>query len=103
MRAERAGAGASGDVLRAADDAGRERRIDEYPPAVGSDVMTSLATTDSRRAVCTSTIGDSPVTVIVSSSVPTRRSALTANVAEPASSTPSRLTVLKPASVNVTV
>jgi hypothetical protein len=82
---------------------GASDRIDEYPPAVGSDVMTSLATTDSRRAVCTSTIGDSPVTVIVSSSVPTFSSALTLNVAVPASSIPSRLTVLNPANANVTV
>ena len=48
-------------------------------------------------------MGDSPVTVIVSSMAPTFRSALTVAVKEPVSSIPSRLTVLKPVSVKVTV
>ena len=52
--------------------------------------------------LCTSTIGDSPVTVIVSSSEPTRSSALTVDTNVPVSSMPSRLTVLNPVSVNVT-
>ena len=52
--------------------------------------------------LCTSTMGDSPVTVIVSSSEPTRRSALTVLVKVPVSSMPSRLTALKPVNVNVT-
>ena len=56
-----------------------------------------------RAAFCTSTTGVSPVTVIVSSSAPTFMSALICTVPEPASSMPSRLTVLKPVSENVTV
>jgi hypothetical protein len=52
--------------------------------------------------LCTSTIGDSPVTVIVSSSDPSRRSALTLAVSCPSSSIPSRLTVLNPVSANIT-
>ena len=51
----------------------------------------------------TLTTGASPVTVIVSSSAPTRSSASTLDVPVPARVTPSRLVVLKPASVNVTV
>ena len=52
---------------------------------------------------CVSTIGDSPVTVMVSSSVPTFMSALTCAVKSEVSSMPSRFTVPKPGSVNVTV
>ena len=59
--------------------------------------------TISRFAFCTSTTGDSPVTVTVSSSAPTFISAATVSVTEPASSMPSRLTVLNPGSVKVTV
>ena len=65
--------------------------------------MISRSMTRSRLVFCTSTSGVSPVTVIVSSSAPTRRSASIFAVNEPASTTPSRLTVLKPGSVNVTV
>ena len=43
------------------------------------------------------------MTVIVSASVPTFRSALTVAVNDPVSSIPSRLTVLKPVSVKVTL
>ena len=57
----------------------------------------------SRFALCTSTIGVSPVTVIVSASVPTLSSALMVAVNDPVSSMPSRLNVLNPCSVNVTV
>ena len=49
-----------------------------------------------------STIGDSPVTVIVSSSAPTRISAFTADVKLARLATPSRLTVEKPGSEKVT-
>ena len=63
----------------------------------------SLLSTTSRRTDCVSTIGDAPVTVSVSSSAPTRRSAFTVITPEPETSTPSRFTVLKPASVNVTL
>src|SRR5712692_2199696 len=54
-------------------------------------------------ALFTSTIGDAPVTVTVSSSAPTLISALTVAVKFAGSSIPSRLITLKPASVNVTV
>ncbi len=63
--------------------------------------MTSLVMTISRRAVCTSTTGDSAETVIVSEMAPTRISTGIVNVCVPVSSMPSRLTVLKPASVKV--
>ena len=64
--------------------------------------MRSLLIVVCRRTLCVSTIGVSPVTVIVSASAPTFRSAFTAAVNEPVSSMPSRFTVLKPVSVNVT-
>ncbi len=54
------------------------------------------------RALCTSTTGDSPVTVIVSSSEPTFKSRFTVATKLPDSSMPSRLTVVKPVSVAVT-
>ena len=52
--------------------------------------------------LCVSTIGDSAETVIVSSSAPTFSSALIVAVKSAVSSTPSRLTTLKPGSVKVT-
>jgi hypothetical protein len=55
-----------------------------------------------RLALVTSTIGLSPVTVIVSSSAPTRSSAFTVALKSLESSTPSRLNVLNPVSVKVT-
>ena len=48
-------------------------------------------------------MGDSPVTLTVSSSEPTDISACSVAANAPASSSPSRLTVLKPGRVNVTV
>ena len=65
--------------------------------------MASPLSVTSRLALCTSTTGVSPVTVIVSASAPTLRSALMVAVNEPVSSIPSRLTVLKPCRVKVTV
>ena len=65
--------------------------------------MTSPLSVCCRFALCTSTIGASPLTVIVSATVPTLRSAFTDAVNDPVSSMPSRLTVPNPASVNVTV
>jgi len=65
---------------------------------VYNDVMTV-----SRRVVCVSTSGDSPVTVMVSASAPTRISALIGTTPDPRTSTSSRLTTLKPLSVNVSV
>ena len=55
------------------------------------------------RAVCTSTTGDSPVTVMDSSSPPTRISALIVMTPPPESSRPSRMIVAKPGSVKVTL
>jgi hypothetical protein len=52
-------------------------------------------------APCTSTIGLSPVTVTVSSRAPRLNCAFTVAVKLPVSLMPSRLTVLKPVSVNV--
>ena len=54
-------------------------------------------------ALCTSTIGDSPLTVIVSATPPTFISMLTAAVNEPVSWMSSRLTVANPARLNETV
>src|SRR4029077_15567471 len=51
----------------------------------------------------TSTTGDAPDTVTVSSSAPTRRSAFTVAVKLAGSSMPSRLTVLNPGSVKTMV
>jgi hypothetical protein len=53
------------------------------------------------RVLWTSTVGDSPVTVTVSSSAPTRSSALTDATKSPLNSMPSRLTVLNPGNVKV--
>ena len=74
-----------------------------YARADGIAVMRSLLIVVCLRTLWVSTIGDSAVTVIVSASAPTFRSALTAALNEPVSSMPSRRTALKPASVNVTV
>jgi hypothetical protein len=70
---------------------------------VGIASMMSRVTTRCVTTFCTSTVGVSPVTVIVSSSEPTRRSTLMFAVNDAVSSTPSRRTVLKPCSANVTV
>ena len=72
-----------------------------YDFAAGMDVMSSLLIVTWRRTLCVSTIGVSPVTVMVSSSAPTFMSALMFAVNAPVSSMPSRLTVLKPVSVKV--
>jgi hypothetical protein len=63
--------------------------------------MTSSLSTAWRRALCVSTTGVSPVTVIVSETAPTRIWMLIAKTKEPVTSTPSRFTVLNPASVVV--
>src|SRR5262245_61116794 len=63
--------------------------------------MISWLSTVSRFVLCTSTTGVSPVTVIVSCSAPTRISIGIVSTAVPAISMPSRLTVLKPVSANV--
>ena len=55
------------------------------------------------RVLVTSTMGASPVTMTVSATPPTFRSAFTDAMKLPVSSTPSRLTVANPVSENVTV
>ena len=62
-----------------------------YPLAAGSACTSSLSIVRTRLALCTSTMGVSPVTVIVSASDPTVRSALTVATNEPDSTIPSRL------------
>jgi hypothetical protein len=68
----------------------------------GIAVITSRSMICCDRVLCTSTIGDSPVTVMVSSSAPILSSAFTVATKFPDSSMPSRLTVVKPGSANVT-
>ena len=63
---------------------------------VGIASMISWLSTRCCVVFCTSTIGDSPVTVTVSEISPTRRSALIVAENDPCSSTPSRLTLEKP-------
>src|SRR5665213_21797 len=81
---------------------GTSTRIALYEPAVGIALSTSFDNTVWRDAFWTSTMGVSPVTVMVSATAPTRMSALTLDVTNPESSTPSRFDVLKPDSVKVT-
>ena len=69
----------------------------------GMAATMSALSTVSRCVVWTSTTGDSPVTVMVSSSEPTFMSAGMVSVAVPLSSIPSRLTRLKPVSLKVSV
>jgi hypothetical protein len=70
---------------------------------VGSASRTSCVITTRCVMFDVSTIGDSPVTVNVSSSVPTFRSALIVAVKSDVNSMPSRMTVEKPGSSNFTV
>jgi len=70
---------------------------------VGTASMMSRVITFCCVTRCVSTIGDSPVTVTVSVIAPTFKSALTGAVKPVVSSMPSRLMMLNPASVKVTV
>ena len=70
--------------------------------AVGTVVRVSLLSVVCRRTLSTSTMGVSPLTVIVSATPPTFISALIEATNDPVNSTPSRLTVLNPGRVNVT-
>src|ERR1043166_2775527 len=81
---------------------GMSTAVAAHDLAVGTVVSTSLLSVVWRRTLWTSTIGVAPVTVIVSSREPTFMSAFTVATNEPVSSMPSRWTVLKPVSVNVT-
>ena len=69
---------------------------------VGIASMTSAPSTRCWAEFWTSTIGEAPVTVIVSWTAPTFMSTFTVAANDPASSMPSRFTVLKPDSANVT-
>ena len=71
-------------------------------PAVGTALSTSRVSTCCLVLLCTSTTGDAPETVTDSCSVPTPSSMLIVAVKLPSSSI-SRVTVLKPGSVNVSV
>ena len=64
--------------------------------------MRSLLIVVCRRTLWVSTIGVSPVTVIVSAIAPILRSPFTVALKDPVSSISSRRTVLKPVSENVT-
>ena len=68
-------------------------------PDVGTAFSTSRVSTCCLALLCTSTTGEAPDTVTDSCSVPTLRSMLIVAVKLPCSSTPSRMTVLKPGSV----
>jgi hypothetical protein len=70
---------------------------------IGSEAIVSASTTVSRRVVWVSTMGDSPDTVIVSCSDPTRRSALIGMTPDPETLTSSRLKVANPVSENDTL
>ena len=59
-------------------------------PIRGVAEIVSLSIVTCRRTLCTSTIGDSAVTVTVSCSVPTFMSAFTVAVNEPSITTPVR-------------
>ena len=73
-----------------------------YPRLLGIAAKVSLSIVRVVCELCTSTTGDSPLTVIVSVNAPTRRSALIVATKFPSSATLSRLKVLKPLSVKVT-
>ena len=77
--------------------------IDMTLRETGSVSMTSRVMTCVRDACCTSTCGVSPETVMVSSSAPTFRSALIVMTTSDGTSMPSRTTVLKPVSENVSL
>ena len=69
---------------------------------VGIASITSAPSTRCCAEFWTSTMGDAPVTVIVSCTVPTLSSTFTVAANDPVSSMPSRLNELNPASANVT-
>jgi hypothetical protein len=82
---------------------GIRRTIEPTSRELGIAAMTSLFSVCCVFALCTSTMGDSPLTVMVSSRAPTCMSPLTVATKVPLSSIPSRRAVLNPASENVTV
>jgi len=90
---------------------GATARGTKWRPGQRIGVVDSMPVDGTRRlvlvrdadALCTSTTGVWPLTVIVSSRAPTFISASIFAVKSPESSRPSRLNVLNPASVNVTL
>ena len=70
--------------------------------ALGIESMRSRVITCCRAVFWTSTTGDSPDTVTVSSSAPTRRSALSGTVVSAGTMMLSRLNVLNPVRVKTT-
>ncbi len=70
---------------------------------VGSESSSCWLTTSRRWLVCTSTTGDSPVTVTLSATAPTFISTLIGAVKFDSSRTSARRTVVKPVNVKVTV
>ena len=70
---------------------------------VGSASSSSFVATVCLRTLVVSTSGDAPLTVTVSSIEPTRRSPFTVAVNPAESWMPSRLTVLNPGRLKVTV
>ena len=78
-------------------------RLETPVVPVGSAPSVSSVTAICWRTFCVSTSGEAPVTVMVSSTLPTRRSPFTVAVNPAVSTIASRLTVLNPVSVNVTV
>ena len=82
---------------------GISKAVAAHDRAVGMAVISSLLIVVCRRMLVVSTMGVSPLTVMVSDTPPTFRSALIVAVKLPDSSMPSRLIVVNPVSVNVTV
>ena len=76
------------------------RPFNVRPP--GSVSICSFVSTVCESVFLTSTTGEAPDTVMVSSSAPTRRSAFTSALNAPISSMPSRLMTLNPVSVKDT-
>ena len=84
------------------DTQGQFKIVDQFFD-VGIASIVSLLTTCRLSTFWVSTMGLAPVTVTVSSSAPTRRSALTVAVKVAGSSIPSRLIVENPGRVKVTM
>src|SRR5262245_55905609 len=82
---------------------GNTLAIDCTARPVGNKSTVSVLTCCDTCALWTSTMGEAPDTVMVSSTAPTRSSALTCAVKFVVSSMPSRLNAANPGSVNVIV
>ena len=104
VRAERAADVLVGEAAGRQRDAGDEHAEVEHVASGGQRVDHRR---ESRRSGASWSAGPrsavSPVTVMVSDTLPTFSSPLSVSVNDPDNSRPSRLTVLNPVSVNVTV